>query len=119
MAYNPTNWQTGDVVTSAKLNKIEDGIANSGAVLCLRPTYENRTLTLDKTYKEIFDAVSGGTFVFIVFPSIDDNYEVVEGICETRYVESVGYSDDEYYVYSAAFNYTAQTEDDYPSATLE
>lgn len=26
MAYNPTTWKTGDVVTSAKLNKIESGV---------------------------------------------------------------------------------------------
>lgn len=30
MSYNPTNWQAGDTVTSAKLNKIEQGIANGG-----------------------------------------------------------------------------------------
>ena len=29
MSYEPTNWQSGDVVTSAKLNKIEQGIADS------------------------------------------------------------------------------------------
>lgn len=26
MSYTPTNWQTGDVVTSVKLNKLEDGV---------------------------------------------------------------------------------------------
>lgn len=29
MAYNPTNWATGDVVTAAKLNKAEEGIKNA------------------------------------------------------------------------------------------
>lgn len=28
MSYNPTNWSDGDLVTSAKLNKIEQGIAD-------------------------------------------------------------------------------------------
>jgi hypothetical protein len=27
MAYTPTNWQTGDVVTAEKLNKLEGGVA--------------------------------------------------------------------------------------------
>lgn len=27
MSYEPTNWKTGDVVTSAKLNKIEGGVS--------------------------------------------------------------------------------------------
>lgn len=31
MAYEPTAWQSGDVVTAEKLNKIEDGIANSAS----------------------------------------------------------------------------------------
>lgn len=30
MAYEPTQWKAGDTVTSAKLNKIEQGIANAG-----------------------------------------------------------------------------------------
>lgn len=30
MAYTPTEWQSGDIVTSAKLNKIEQGIAGAG-----------------------------------------------------------------------------------------
>lgn len=30
MAYTPTQWNTGDDVTAAKLNKIENGIANAG-----------------------------------------------------------------------------------------
>ena len=30
MSYEPTNWKDGDLVTSAKLNKMEQGIAASG-----------------------------------------------------------------------------------------
>ncbi len=30
MSYEPTNWKTGDVVTSAKLNKLEQGVADAG-----------------------------------------------------------------------------------------
>jgi len=29
MAYIPTNWQTGDVVTAEKLNKLENGVENA------------------------------------------------------------------------------------------
>lgn len=32
MSYEPTNWKAGDVVTSAKLNKMEQGIAASGGI---------------------------------------------------------------------------------------
>lgn len=33
MAYNKTTWASGDVVTSEKLNHIEDGIAGAGALV--------------------------------------------------------------------------------------
>lgn len=31
MAYTPTEWATGDVITAQKLNKMEQGIADAGA----------------------------------------------------------------------------------------
>ena len=31
MSYEPTNWKTGDVVTSAKLNKLEEGVAEASS----------------------------------------------------------------------------------------
>lgn len=56
MAYEPTVWKSGDVVTSAKLNKIEQGIAN--AILKVNITIDEQTgvATLDKTWQEILDA---------------------------------------------------------------
>lgn len=29
MAYEPTNWQAGDTITSARLNKLEQGVKES------------------------------------------------------------------------------------------
>ena len=55
MAYEPTNWKSGDVVTSAKLNKMEQGIANAGGGGVLVVT--NTDGTLDKTWQEIHDAM--------------------------------------------------------------
>lgn len=54
MSYTPTNWKTGDVVTSAKLNKLENGVADAGGggVLVVHDTDG----TLDKTWQEIHDA---------------------------------------------------------------
>lgn len=51
MSYEPTNWKTGDVVTSAKLNKLEQGVADAGVsgILIVHDTEG----TLDKTYAEI------------------------------------------------------------------
>lgn len=50
MAYEPTNWKTGDVVTSAKLDKLEQAVA--GGVLVAHIA----RATLDRTWQEIYDA---------------------------------------------------------------
>ena len=51
MSYQPTNWSRGDVITSAKLNKIEQGIASGGVLVAT-----DIEGTLDKTWQEIHDA---------------------------------------------------------------
>jgi len=60
MSYEKQTWQTGDTVTSAKLNHMEDGIASAGGggtgggVLIVGINMQ--TMTLDKTWQEIHDA---------------------------------------------------------------
>lgn len=54
MSYEPTNWKAGDTVTSAKLNKLEQGIKNS--ILVANYIHENSTAHLDKTWQEIYNA---------------------------------------------------------------
>ena len=57
MAYEPTTWKDGDLVTSAKLNKLEQGVANGGGILIIHCDYD--TGVLDKTWQEICDAGFG------------------------------------------------------------
>ena len=54
MSYEPTTWKAGDTVTSAKLNKIEQGIMNNGGTLIVRTTYDEDTQveTCDHTWQE-------------------------------------------------------------------
>ena len=57
MSYEPTNWKAGDTVTSAKLNKLEQGIKNNVLVAnFIYDDYENDIMHLDKTWQEIYDA---------------------------------------------------------------
>ena len=57
MSYNPTQWSAGDTVTSAKLNKIEQGISDNG-VLVINAIVDEETgePRLDKTWQEIYNA---------------------------------------------------------------
>lgn len=69
MAYEPTNWKAGDVVTSAKLNKLEQGLANLNILVVHLEQIDNPEGTdtdsektsiqyfrLDKTLGELLDA---------------------------------------------------------------
>lgn len=62
MSYEPTQWKAGDTVTSAKLNKIEQGIAANGGVLII-PIFsynENFELICNMTFEEIKTAIDNG-----------------------------------------------------------
>ena len=67
MSYIKNTWQTGDIVTAAKLNHMEDGIASS--IMMVPATVvkgeSELTITLGKTWQEIYDAMSAGKWVLI------------------------------------------------------
>lgn len=77
MSYAPTQWNTGDVVTAEKLNKLEQGVAAAGGgsgdgnllVVDATATRTNdaetnenivSTVTFDKTFAELKSAYEGG-----------------------------------------------------------
>ena len=67
MAYTPTTWATGDTVTTTKLNKMEQGIANAGSALIVNCANDDGAYFLDKTVAEIYNAYNAGTPIFIRF----------------------------------------------------
>lgn len=114
MSYVKTTWETGDVITAEKLNKMEDGIesaagsSSGGATLVVTYSEEGTTGTLDKTWNEIKDA----------FPNV-----VIEGspigatsICEQVYHDGgtygVRWKLDE-------MGCTTQSADGYPTASYD
>lgn len=106
MAYEKQNWQTGDVVTSAKLNHMEDGIAAGGA-LVVNVANVDEVLTCDKTAGEIYAAcpavffVSGTTEYMNAWP-----------------LASYGFGDSGYaFGDIVGTEYTAATVNDYPTAS--
>ena len=70
MAYTPTEWLDGDLITAERMNKIEDGIVNAGSgesggsgnyIVHADPS----TFTLDKTAQEIYNAMADDLSCFI------------------------------------------------------
>lgn len=92
MSYDPTNWQTGDVVTSQKLNKLEQGVADAGGggLLIVNMTMTGDAMTLDKTWQEIYDAVPA---VMVVDPTENDKsvYMVYEVFVDDGYHVDIGH----------------------------
>lgn len=59
MAYTPTVWATGDVITAEKLNKAEQGIAAAGPVMIpAEYNAETYTITLSASYDDL-EALNG------------------------------------------------------------
>lgn len=105
MAYEKNTWQSGDVVTSAKLNNIENGIASGGVVICTLD--ENNHL--DKTYAEL------KTAALAVYHSYSDDEEYTENMREVLYNFQYDKTADSYYVNGTDNTFTCDSEDDYPS----
>lgn len=108
MAYTPTVWKCGDTITAEKLNKLEQGVANSGGgseSLVVRTTTDGSAVTLDKTWQEIYDAYPS---VYIL--KVNQDYYTKSAI------SSVGISKDGYAVESENGDtvYLSKTPDGYP-----
>ena len=72
MTYTPTQWKDGDLVTSAKLNKLEQGVAAGGGAFIVHSmaTYDEEEEEwtygpLDKTWNEISEAAENGPVILI------------------------------------------------------
>lgn len=88
MSYVKQTWQTGDVVTSAKLNHMEDGIAAGGGagggVLIVNP--DAQTGALDKTWQEIYDAMQTSIVMLVIVDA--ENYSVSPALAKSTGVET-------------------------------
>lgn len=109
MSYTPTVWQTGDIVTAEKLNHAENGIANAGSALIatVSPLGDTSSVieyqsALDKTFTEIYTALSNGIPVYVkavISSSGLSDYSTVAMLGQV--VSAFKYNDD-YRVYVSA-----------------
>lgn len=115
MAYESTVWKTGDVVTSSKLNKLENGVANSagdGNLIVHETVTEDGDSTiymLDKTWQELYDMMP--THSIMVLRDYED------GNSYARYSDRVSgmhYVSSQYSVESGSTQYTCNNPNEYP-----
>lgn len=77
MAYTPTEWATGDVITAEKLNKAENGIAAATTVVCqVEFSEDHSSATIDTAYSVIkTDFIAGKNIIFRVIDADNGAYE--------------------------------------------
>ena len=118
MSYTPTEWKTGDIVTSTKLNKLEQGVANAGALVVNISVTDNGddtyTYTCDKTAGEIYAACPNVLFV-MVNP---------RGLSLVFLINAYGFFEGDGYAFIVFIdemeaNFLAASAEDYPSYTTE
>lgn len=84
MAYNKYTWKSGDVISSARLNNIEDGIeeamSSGGGVMIINVTLKDgEGYVADKTYDEIEAAIDGDQTVIVKYqPEVTGGLPVTE-----------------------------------------
>lgn len=114
MSYEPTNWKTGDVVTSTKLNNMEQGIAGAGQMTVVG--IDPETVTMQSTWQEIYDALKAGVFVYV-----NDYSEEGETSFTARnyIIAQAGRAGDTYYVdefiWSELIRFETDTPTGYPA----
>lgn len=80
MAYVKQTWTSGETVTAAKLNHMEDGIAEGGSggsgVFNVNSSLDEQKggAVLDKTWQEIYDASKNGALVVVVNDAEDTGF---------------------------------------------
>lgn len=110
MAYTKNTWKTGDIVSSQKLNHMEDGIANSENVFIVGGvSFGNSGIegTLDKTWQEIHDAMLSKICIVV----ITDDSSIVQKLITDASVGLEG----EYNVFVEETQFSTDMANGYPA----
>lgn len=98
MAYEPTIWSAGDTITSAKLNKLENAVAEGGGGIMIMEIevdpamfgppgdVEPRPPVADKTFNDVMTAILDGKDVY-AHCSAD-----MEGMGSVEFYSELGYT---------------------------
>ena len=110
MSYTKQTWATGDVITTDKMNHMEDGIASNESssntlVVTVIDDSEQERSVLDKTWQEIYDAFSTRNVV-LVQEGLKRSLMQIYMVTGSSYVAEF-YND---------FIFYADTANDYPSS---
>lgn len=114
MSYEKQTWETGDIITSAKLNHMEDGIADTGGTLMIDGFSRDKNTgdvegTSDKTWQEIHDTLMNGKRCVIV---ISDEYDAEQLLVTSATVDP---TEGAYFINTEAFSPDTDSANGYPT----
>lgn len=124
MSYEKTVWTKGDIITSEKLNKIENGIAGRALIINVDTEIDieadTETSTLNKTWQEIYDTMKSGNMAVIVVEHEEGGQMVAQEADVIIYVGlDTGVIPNEYKVITGYNNfYKTNSADGYPVLTI-
>ena len=108
MSYTPTEWECGDTITAAKMNKIEQGIAdasNNGGVLIVHTAQQtvgdSLFLVMDKTMSELLEAYEAGKTIIVEEPDLTG---MNDGVAIRLYVSKLHIANNYGYALAVTFN---------------
>lgn len=113
MSYTPTNWATGDVITAAKLNKLEQGVASGGVTVVpyIAGGMDEPTV-IQMAASELLTACQNGV-VFI--KKVREAGTASLASCEVVSVAS--FYNGAYRFTAGSENYTAESANEYPASS--
>jgi hypothetical protein len=121
MAYEKNTWKTGDIVSSQKLNHMEDGIANSENVFIVRGATINDdglTGTLDKTWQQIRDAMGSKICVIVIEDGDNARCDFI-GTTWDNPSPKPGYSRYQVLTVSTGVTFSTVSKDGYPAIYID
>lgn len=77
MAYTPTNWECGDVVTAELLNKLEEAVENLSVIVDGMDGGGGLVITVDHTGQATKDQCPGGGKVFYTNTTWQEVYDAM------------------------------------------
>lgn len=87
MAYTPTEWETGDVITAEKLNKAEEGIADAGPYM-IPIVVDGNDLVLQASYDDLVEHKN--SIVVGIYDALDGDHPEYDQCMLTSFFESNG-----------------------------
>lgn len=125
MSYTKQTWANGDIITSEKLNHMEDGIGSSGVaeILIDHITFDEDDKpvhTLDKTVEELLTGLEAGTIYFLKgdTPITDPPPEVIYHLYGSfMYYEHEEGAEYKFSFYGTVDPFVAYALDEYPTFT--